>query len=255
MLAVQFADHGAVGDVERGEQAGDAVADVVVGASLGHARHHRQDRLGAVQGLDLGLLVDAEHHRALGRVVVEPDDVDDLLDEQRVGGQLERLGRCGLRPKSRQIRPIVDFDSPDLSAIDVRDQCVALRRCLLQRRHDHVLDLVQSDRRRPARPILIDQPLQTLGQEPPPPLADRRRMHAQRCRDLDCWTSPRRTPARSCSATPTPATTSPAATTAPASPAPQSVNLNSAFGRPVLAMPASLTYPPNFRRRTLAVRR
>ena len=26
--------------------------------------------------------------------------------------------RCGLRLKSRQIRPIVDFDNPDLSAID-----------------------------------------------------------------------------------------------------------------------------------------
>src|SRR4051794_27501245 len=35
--------------------------------------------------------------------------------------------RCGLRPKSCQIRPIVDFDSPDFSAIDVRDQWVALR--------------------------------------------------------------------------------------------------------------------------------
>ncbi len=34
--------------------------------------------------------------------------------------------RCGLRPKSFQIRPIVDFDSPDFSAIDRRDQCVAL---------------------------------------------------------------------------------------------------------------------------------
>jgi len=57
MLAVQFADHGAVGDVERGEQAGDAVADVVMAASFGHARHHRQHWLGAVQRLDLALLV------------------------------------------------------------------------------------------------------------------------------------------------------------------------------------------------------
>src|SRR5205807_8716234 len=29
------------------------------------------------------------------------------------------------RPKSRQMRPIVDFDSPDLAAIEVRDQWVA----------------------------------------------------------------------------------------------------------------------------------
>jgi hypothetical protein len=33
--------------------------------------------------------------------------------------------RCGFSSNLRQIRPIVDFDSPDLAAIDVRDQCVA----------------------------------------------------------------------------------------------------------------------------------
>jgi hypothetical protein len=45
VTAVQLADDGAVGDVERGEEAGDAVAQVVVGAALGHARHHRQHGL------------------------------------------------------------------------------------------------------------------------------------------------------------------------------------------------------------------
>src|SRR6267154_3717510 len=49
VAAVQFADDRAVGDVEGGEQAGDAVPQVVVGAPLGHARHHRQHRLGPVQ--------------------------------------------------------------------------------------------------------------------------------------------------------------------------------------------------------------
>ena len=33
--------------------------------------------------------------------------------------------RCGLSSNVRQIRPIVDFDSPDFRAIDARDQCVA----------------------------------------------------------------------------------------------------------------------------------
>ncbi len=30
-----------------------------------------------------------------------------------------------MRPKSRQIRPIVERDSPDFPAIEARDQCVA----------------------------------------------------------------------------------------------------------------------------------
>ena len=33
--------------------------------------------------------------------------------------------RWGLRSNARQIRPIVDFDNPDRSAIFARDQCVA----------------------------------------------------------------------------------------------------------------------------------
>ena len=33
--------------------------------------------------------------------------------------------RCGLSPNAFQIRPTVDFDSPDSLAIDARDQCVA----------------------------------------------------------------------------------------------------------------------------------
>src|SRR6266508_2251596 len=53
--AVDRADHLAAGHVQGREQAGDPVAGVVVGAPLGHARHHRQHRLGPVQRLDLGL--------------------------------------------------------------------------------------------------------------------------------------------------------------------------------------------------------
>jgi hypothetical protein len=49
--AVQGSDDLARGDIERGEQGGQAVAHVVVGAPLGHARHYRQHGLGPVQGL------------------------------------------------------------------------------------------------------------------------------------------------------------------------------------------------------------
>ena len=48
------------GDFERGEQAGGAVADVIVGLLLGDALAQRQNRLGAIQRLDLRLLVDAD---------------------------------------------------------------------------------------------------------------------------------------------------------------------------------------------------
>ena len=54
------------GGVEGGEQAGDAVPGVVVGLPLGDAASHRQDRLAALEGLALGLFVDADHNR-IGR--------------------------------------------------------------------------------------------------------------------------------------------------------------------------------------------
>jgi hypothetical protein len=54
---VHAGDDGAVGDIERCEQAGGAVADVVVGAFLGHAGHHRECWLRPSERLDLRFLV------------------------------------------------------------------------------------------------------------------------------------------------------------------------------------------------------
>ena len=59
------------GDLQGGEQGGGAVPHVVVGAPGGQARPQRQHRGGPVQGLDLGLLIHADHHRALRRRQVQ----------------------------------------------------------------------------------------------------------------------------------------------------------------------------------------
>src|SRR3978361_807856 len=83
--------------VEGGKQARCAVALVVVGLAFGLARAHRQHGLCAVEGLDLGLLVDAQHQGPVGWLKVEPDDVAHLLDEERVGRELERLCPVGLQ--------------------------------------------------------------------------------------------------------------------------------------------------------------
>ena len=84
------------GDLECGEQAGGAVADVVVGLLRGDALAQRQNRLGAIQGLALGLLVNAGHDRARGRIQKEPDHVAQLGLQLGVGGELEGLDstRC-----------------------------------------------------------------------------------------------------------------------------------------------------------------
>ncbi len=76
--------------VQSCEQVRRAVAHIVMGALLGLAEADRQQRLGPVQRLDLGLLVKAQHHSALGRVQVQANDIDHLGGELRVGGRLER---------------------------------------------------------------------------------------------------------------------------------------------------------------------
>ena len=53
----------------------------------------------------------------LRRADVETDDVADLLDEEGVGGVLEGLVRCGLRPKARQTREMAVCDRPTASAL------------------------------------------------------------------------------------------------------------------------------------------
>jgi hypothetical protein len=58
------------GDVQRREQGRGPVPAIVMGAASDQARGHRQDRRGPLRGLDLGLLVHAEHDRVLGRVQV-----------------------------------------------------------------------------------------------------------------------------------------------------------------------------------------
>jgi hypothetical protein len=195
---------------------------------------HRQHRLGAVQRLDLGLLVHPQHHGLVGRVVVQPDDVDDLVDNQRIGRQLEGLGQLRFEPQGPPAPTDRRLAQPRPFRHRLPRPVGRVGRGLLQRRHHHRLDLLDRDRRRPTRPGLVHQPVQ-------PPLHQSGRAICRPSpearptrRPPGCSGSPRHRPARSCSAGPAPGTTSPAAPSAPASPAPP----RSAAARP-LAAPSS----------------
>src|SRR3546814_4184459 len=78
---VAFPDHGAGGNVERGEQGCRAIADVGMGAPLRNPRRHGQDRLLAIQRLDLRFFIHAQHDRPVRRRHVEPDYVLHLVDK------------------------------------------------------------------------------------------------------------------------------------------------------------------------------
>ena len=70
-----------------------------MGPPFGLADVHGQDRLRALERLDLRFLVDREHHRIVRRIHIQPDDVPNLVHELRVGRDLERLRDVRLEPK------------------------------------------------------------------------------------------------------------------------------------------------------------
>ena len=175
VAAVDRADHRAGGHVEGGEQGGDAVADVVVGAPLGHARHHRQDRCTAVQRLDLRLLVHRENQRLLRRIQIQPDNVADLVDELRIVAELKGVHQMRLEPERLPHPPDRRARQPGLGRHRRPRPVGRIRRSRLQRRHDHLLDLIVGDPARRARPRLIGQALQPPVQETPAPLGHRLR--------------------------------------------------------------------------------
>ncbi len=96
---VACADHFARCNVERREQRRDTVTGVVVRLSLGYTRPHRKDRLRSIEGLDLGLLVDAQHNSSFGRRHIEPDHISNFFNKERIRRVLESLRSVRLQSK------------------------------------------------------------------------------------------------------------------------------------------------------------
>ena len=112
------------GDVQGSEEGGGAVADVAVRDALGVAEPEGQEGLGALQGLALALLVDAQDQGMVGRMKVEADDIMDLLDEEGIGGEPECFCRWGWMLNAVQTRWTVDLETPVASAMERQVQCV-----------------------------------------------------------------------------------------------------------------------------------
>ena len=125
VLGGQLADHLAGGGVQRGEQVDGAVPGVVEAAPLGHPGNHRQHRRGPFEGLDLRFFVDREDCRVRRRRQVQARHVADLVNQQRVGGDLEGLGPPGLQPERPPGRWTLVAEMPARFASSRLDQCVA----------------------------------------------------------------------------------------------------------------------------------
>ena len=150
-----------------------------MGASFGKPWAKGEHRGGAIERLDLGLLVDAQDEGPIGGIDVEAHDVAHLVDEERVGAELKSVDQVGFeaegppdpadralahsrRPGHRPRRPVGGVDRRLLESLD-----------------DHRLDVVVGDGARGARARLVVETLEAIGQEPTAPLAHRVRIDAQ----------------------------------------------------------------------------
>src|SRR5262249_20935000 len=97
MAGVALSDDRAIEHVEGGEQGGRAMAPVVVGDAVDIADAHGKHGLGAFEGLDLALLIDAKHHGLVGRIKIKPDHIAQLLDEEGIGRELKTASTMRLQ--------------------------------------------------------------------------------------------------------------------------------------------------------------
>jgi hypothetical protein len=84
-----LADDFAFNCVEGGKQGRGAVPFVIVRHCSGAPLLHRHARLGAVERLDLALLIDRQNDGVVGRIDIEPDNVAQFGGELRILAQFE----------------------------------------------------------------------------------------------------------------------------------------------------------------------
>lgn len=159
------ADHASRLHIQGREQVCCVMAPVVMAAALNLSWTHRQNRRRALNGLNLRLLVHAQHQRPLRWIEVEPDHIPDLVDKGRIPRQLEGLLPVGLQPERAP-----DARHHGLAQSHVRGRAAGGpvsggRRLGFQGRSNEVLDLIIADPARRAGAGRIAQSLQAMAQE------------------------------------------------------------------------------------------
>src|SRR5512132_3441273 len=149
-----------------------AVTGIIVGAALGLPGAPWQQGLGAVQSLDLTLLVHAQHKGVLGWGHVEPDDVAHLLPDERLARELEDLDP--VRLQSEGFPDAVDCRRRVTHRLGHRAQrpMRRIRWSRFQRQTDRLGNLVIADLPRRSGTRLVVKPVDAMLGKAPTPFAD-----------------------------------------------------------------------------------
>src|SRR5579863_6356952 len=100
MTTLALTHHGSGDGVEGRKQCGRAVSQVVVRYPFDVTEPQGQHRLGALQRLNLALLIDTQYQGFVGWVQIQSDNIAHLFDEERIGGKLKMSGSMRLQAES-----------------------------------------------------------------------------------------------------------------------------------------------------------
>ena len=135
--------------------------------------------LRAVEGLNLTLFVHTEHHRPIRGREIEPDDVADFLDEQRIAGEVKRLCAVGLQAEGRPDPANRRVGEATRLGHGAQRPMGGIGRRGCERSLDDAGLLLVRDGPRPARSRRVPQAGDAVLHEAPPPLPDRMLMHPE----------------------------------------------------------------------------
>src|SRR5260370_10515221 len=182
VAAMKLTDDLAALSVQRCEQRSCPMALVIMSPAFCLSWAHGQSWLRAIQSLNLRLLVDTQYQCLIRRIQVKPNDISDLVDEQRIPGKFESL--AAVRGQSESAPH--SLDTATTQAASRCQRAVAPVRCILRRRlqrhgqHSLHFNITKSPRR--ARSRLIQQTIEPFVQKATAPLANRLLGHAQALR-------------------------------------------------------------------------
>ena len=170
--------------------------DVVVGHSFDIAEPHGQHRLGAIQCLNLALLIDREHDGVVGRVQIEANHIAHLFDEEWVGGEFETLAAVRLQREELKDAMHGGLGKPVRFCCQTNAPVGGSGRLLLEGAAQQNGNLFVGDRAWTPRAELIVEALKAMLNESLPPLAHRRpgpvqtlanlRGYERRCKTRPC---------------------------------------------------------------------
>ncbi len=157
---------------------------VIMGATFDLSGTHRQERLAAIERLDLAFLINAKHDRVLGGCDVKSDHIAHFLDEQRIGRKLECLRAMRLQTEGAPDALHARYRHARRPSHATRTPVRSTRRRTFKRLHDDRLDTIIRDRAWGAGPRLVVQAIHALRKKTATPFANRCRINPQPHRNI-----------------------------------------------------------------------